>query len=155
MQFEAFCLRPWQPSQSRRWVFALRMFTWIFELLGIYLLPSSLEIVSSSTIIIVKLFGACRLHRFSRIRLFCNPIGCNPPGSPAHGNSPGKNTGVPPISSSRNLPYPGFEPSSLMSPELAGRCFTSSATWVQSQEIHWFDPSIFLMVCSPFIHCFS
>ena len=29
----------------------------------------------------------------------------------------------------RDLPDPGIEPTSLMSPELAGRCFITSATW--------------------------
>ena len=31
--------------------------------------------------------------------------------------------------SSRDLPDPGIEPASLMSPALAGRFFTTSATW--------------------------
>ena len=30
---------------------------------------------------------------------------------------------------SRDLPHPGIEPASLMSPALAGGFFTSSATW--------------------------
>ena len=30
----------------------------------------------------------------SRVRLFCDPVDCDPPGSSAHGISPGKNAGV-------------------------------------------------------------
>ena len=33
------------------------------------------------------------------------------------------------ISFPRDLPYPGIEPESLKSPELAGRFFTASAIW--------------------------
>ena len=154
MQFEAFCIGPWQPSQSQRRFFALLVFTCIFESLVICLFPSSPEIVSSSTIIIVNFFGARVLSRFSHVWLFCNPIGCNPPGSSVHGDSPGENTRVPPVSSSGDPPYPEFEPSSLMSPSLAGRFFTSGATWVQSQEIYWFDPSIFSNVLLSFYPLF-
>ena len=45
-------------------------------------------------------------------------------------DSPGKNTGVgcqcPPLG---DLPNPGIESTSLMSPALAVRFFTTSATW--------------------------
>ena len=34
-----------------------------------------------------------------------------------------------PFPSPGNLPYPGIEPVSLMSPALAGGFFTTSATW--------------------------
>ena len=49
---------------------------------------------------------------------------------------PGKNTGVGchwtgvPFPTPRHLPDPRMEPTSLASPELAGRCFTSCTTWV-------------------------
>ena len=33
-----------------------------------------------------------------------------------------------------DLPYPGIKPSSLMSPALAGGCFTTSATWEAPQQ---------------------
>ena len=39
-------------------------------------------------------WDACMLSRFSCVRLFCDPVDCSPPGSPVHGDSPGKNTGV-------------------------------------------------------------
>ena len=57
---------------------------------------------------------------------------CSLPGSSVHGDSLGKNTGVgsqgifPPPG---DLPNPGIEPRSLMSPALARRFFTTSATW--------------------------
>ena len=34
------------------------------------------------------------LNRFSRVQLFCDPMGCSLPGSSVHGDSPGTNTGV-------------------------------------------------------------
>ena len=37
----------------------------------------------------------CVLSHFRRVRLFCKPMDCSPPGSSVHGiDSPGKNTGV-------------------------------------------------------------
>ena len=43
-------------------------------------------------------------------------------------DSPGKNTGLP-LSPPGDLPDPGTEPSSLMSPALASGFFTISTTW--------------------------
>ena len=55
---------------------------------------------------------------------------CSLPGSSVHGDSPGKNTGV---DCHFLLPgdrlNPRIEPESLASPALAGRFFTTSATW--------------------------
>ena len=42
---------------------------------------------------------------------------------------PGKNTGVVLHDPPGDLPNPGIEPTSLMSPALAGRFFTTSDTW--------------------------
>ena len=58
----------------------------------------------------------------------CIPIDCSLPGSSVHGDFPGKNTGVG-CYASGDLPNPGIEPSSLMSPALAGAFFTTSTTW--------------------------
>ena len=61
----------------------------------------------------------------------CDPMDGSPPGSLCPWESPGKNTGVgchvllPP----GNLPDPGIEPTSLISPTLAGMFFTTSTTW--------------------------
>ena len=59
----------------------------------------------------------------------CNPINCSPPGSSVHG-FPRQDywnglSFVPPA----DLSDPGIEPTSLMSLTLAGRFFTTSATW--------------------------
>ena len=35
-----------------------------------------------------------------------------------------------------DLPEPGIEPTSLMSPELAGGCFTTSASTLEAANIH-------------------
>ena len=42
----------------------------------------------------------------------CDPTDCCPPGSSVHGDSPGKNTGVGAMPSSRDLPHPEIEPMS-------------------------------------------
>ena len=55
---------------------------------------------------------------------------CSLPGSPVHGDSPGKNTGVDcHFLLPGDLLDPRIEPESLASPALAGRFFTTSATW--------------------------
>ena len=73
----------------------------------------------------------------------CDPMDCSPPGSSIHGISQARilewvaisfwsgNNGIreTAISSSRDLPDPGIEPSPLTSPALAGTFFTASATW--------------------------
>ena len=41
----------------------------------------------------------------------CNPMDCSPPGSSVHGDSPGKNTGLP-CTPPGNLPKSGIEPTS-------------------------------------------
>ena len=51
----------------------------------------------------------CHSLSLSRIGL-CDPVAHSPPGSSVHGDSPGKNTGVVVIPSSRDLPDPGTEP---------------------------------------------
>ena len=53
----------------------------------------------------------------------CDPVDGSPAGSSVHEGSPGKNTGVggPPPG---DLPDPGIEPMSLMSPALADGFFT-------------------------------
>ena len=55
---------------------------------------------------------------------------CSLPGSSVHGIFPGKNTGVGcHFLLGGDLPDPGIEPASLVSPALAGEFFTTSATW--------------------------
>ena len=72
----------------------------------------------------------------------CYPVDCSPPGSSVHRDSPGKNTGeywlsCPPPG---DLPDPGIEPVSLMSPALAGRFFTTSTTLqAPTKGLHTFN----------------
>ena len=81
------------------------------------------------------------LSCFRCVRL-CNPIDCSPPGSSVHGNSPGKNTEwVAMPSPPGDLPHPGIEPASLMSPALADGFFTTSATW-EPEKIPQNTPSL-------------
>ena len=57
----------------------------------------------------------------------CDPVDYNPPGCSAHGFPRQEYWSGLPCSSPRDLPDPGTEPTSLMSPALAGRFFTTSA----------------------------
>ena len=50
----------------------------------------------------------------------CDSMDCNPPGSSVHGDSLSKNTSGLSFLSPGDLPNPGIEPVSLMSPALAG-----------------------------------
>ena len=59
----------------------------------------------------------------------CDPIACSPPGSSVHGTLQARILGWVAISSPRGSLPPGMEPTSLTSPALAGRFFTTSATW--------------------------
>ena len=68
-------------------------------------------------------------------------------------NSPGKNTGVIDISSSRNLPNPGIKLVSLMSPELAGGFLTTNNIWEASvvkylKSNHLWSFSLFVQICN-------
>ena len=66
---------------------------------------------------------------FSRVQL-CNPMDYSLPGSSVHGILQGRILGWVTITLLQgNLPDPGIKPRSLMSPALAGRFFTSNATW--------------------------
>ena len=58
-----------------------------------------------------------------------DPKDCSPPGSSVCGILQAGMLEWVATPSSRGLPNPGIEPGSLMSPALAGRSFTTSATW--------------------------
>ena len=53
----------------------------------------------------------------------CNPVDCSPPESSVHGILQARILSFP---SPGDLPNPGIKPTSLMSPALAGRFFTTS-----------------------------
>ena len=60
----------------------------------------------------------------------CDPMNCSPPGSPAHGDSPGKNTGVGCHALLQGfIPTQGLNQFSYISPASAGRFSTTSDTW--------------------------
>ena len=68
--------------------------------------------------------GISMLNCFSRVRLF---VTCQAPLS--MGFSKQEHWIGLPFPSARDLPDPGIEPASLMSPALAAGFFTTSATW--------------------------
>ena len=59
----------------------------------------------------------------------CDPMDCSPPGSSVHGIFQTRILEWIACPSPGDLPDPGIEPASLMSPSLAGGFFTTSATW--------------------------
>ena len=59
----------------------------------------------------------------------CNPMDCSPPGSSVHGIYQARILEWIAISFPGNLPDPGIEPISLVSPALAVDFFITRATW--------------------------
>ena len=73
----------------------------------------------------------------------CNPMHRSLPGSSVHGILQARILGWVAISSSRDLPDPGIEPASLMSPAQAGGFFTTGTTW-EAHEVHWMHIMYFI-----------
>jgi hypothetical protein len=67
-------------------------------------------------------------------------VDCSPPGSSVHGILQARILERVAISFSRDLSDPGIKPMSLVSPALAGRCFSTSPTWeaLHLLELHLF-----------------
>ena len=65
----------------------------------------------------------------------CNPMDCNPPGPSVHGILQARIPEWVAMPSSGDLPDPGIDRTSLLSPALAGRFFTTSATWEAHQKL--------------------
>ena len=59
----------------------------------------------------------------------CNPMNCSPPGSSVHGFSRQEYWSGLPCPPPGDLPDPGIKPAFLLSPALAGRFFTTSASF--------------------------
>ena len=59
----------------------------------------------------------------------CNPMDCSPPGSSVHGILQARVLEWIVMPPPEDLSNPGIEPTSLMSPTLAGGFFTTSAPW--------------------------
>ena len=73
----------------------------------------------------VKLLQSCPTLR---------PMDCNLPGHSLHAILQARILKWVVMPSSRDLPYPGIKPVSLMPLALAGRCFTTSAAW---EALQW------------------
>ena len=68
-------------------------------------------------------------------RTLRDPMDCSPPGSSVHGILQARMLArMLPCPPPGELPDPGIEPVSLMSPTLLGEFFTTSATWEAPQE---------------------
>ena len=76
-----------------------------------------------------KLLGSVCAKSFQSCLILCNPMDCSLPGSSVHGISQQEYWSGLPFPPPGDLPHPGIEPVSLMSPALAGRFFTTSTTW--------------------------
>ena len=74
----------------------------------------------------------CVLRHFTRVQLFATPWTITHQ-APIHGILQARILEWVAISFSRDLPNPGIEPASLMSPVLAGGFSTTSTTW-QARE---------------------
>ena len=75
-------------------------------------------------------FHACMPAKFSQSCLtLCNPKNCSLPGSSVQGFSRQEYWSGLLCPPPGDLPIPGIEPTSLMSPALIGRFFTTSVTW--------------------------
>ena len=59
----------------------------------------------------------------------CGPVDCRPPGSSVHGILQAGTLEWVAMPSSRDLPDPGIQAASVMSPALAGETFAASASW--------------------------
>ena len=71
-------------------------------------------------------------------------MNCRPPGSSAHGIFQQEYWSVLPCPPPGDLPDPGIEPTSVTAPALAGKFFTTSATWEPQQQQHTYttmDPT--------------
>ena len=64
----------------------------------------------------------------------CSPMDYSPPGNSVHGILQARKLKCVAMPSAGDLPNPGIKPVSLTSPALAGRFFTSSATWERAQK---------------------
>ena len=80
----------------------------------------------------------CCAKSLQSYRTLCNPMNCSPPGSSDHGILQARILEWVAMPSSRDLPDVGIEVSSLRSPALAGRFFTTSTLreWMCTKSWH-------------------
>ena len=74
----------------------------------------------------------------------CSAMDCNLPGSSSHGISQARTLEWLPLPVPGDLPHPGTESSSLISPALAGRFFTTSTTWEAYHMIQKFYAWVYI-----------
>ena len=75
----------------------------------------------------------------------CEPMDYSPPGSSIHGILQARIRSELPCPPPEDLLYPRIEPSSFTSPALAGRFFTTGATWeAKEPPVSGFKASDFL-----------
>ena len=78
--------------------------------------------------------GACMHAKSLQLCMtLCDPMDCAPPSSFVHGILQANYWSVLPCPPPGDLPNLGIKPSSLTSPALAGRFFTTSTTWEAPQ----------------------
>ena len=75
-------------------------------------------------------------HSLQLCLILCNPMGYSPISAPVHGVLQARNQSSSPFPPPGDLPNPGIELSSLMSPALAGEFFTTSAAWEAYTHTH-------------------
>ena len=71
----------------------------------------------------------CMLSCLSSVPFFCDLMSCSLPGSSVHGILRQEYWSGLPCPPPGDLPHPRMEPTSLVSPTLAGKFFTTSTTW--------------------------
>ena len=85
-----------------------------------------------------------RCQVLSVIMTLCNPVDCSPPGSSVCGILPARTLQWVPRPPPGDLPDPGTESPSLMSPALAGGFFTTCTTWEAKWIMRLTDLPIFI-----------
>ena len=91
---------------------------------------------------------ACVLSHFNHVWL-CDPMDCSPPGSSVHGILRARILEWVTMPPPGDLPNPGIEPMSLMSPALAGSFFTTAP--LGEPTIQW-TLAIWSLVPLPFLN---
>ena len=82
------------------------------------------------------MLDVCVLSRFSFVQLFMTPWTVARQAPPSLGFSSQEYWSELPCPPPEDLPDPGIEPSSLTSPVLASRFFTTSTTWEALRCVH-------------------
>jgi len=101
----------------------------LWESLPLFYSQVYLTSLSDQAVSQISFVAPVRARLLQSCLTLCDPMDCNPPGSSVHAILQARIlewVAMPPPGA---LPDPGIEPLSFMSPALAGRFFTTSATW--------------------------